>query len=39
MRNTVIEKPYNVRRPLREKLVIIEALVFLIPILAVAYIY
>ena len=39
MKNTGIEKPYNVRSPLREKLVIIEALVFLIPVLVVAYIY
>ena len=39
MKNRGIEKPYNARSPLREKLVIIEALVFLLPVLVVAYIY
>jgi signal transduction histidine kinase len=39
MKNADIEKPGNIRNPLREKLVIIEALVFLVPILVVGYIY
>jgi signal transduction histidine kinase len=39
MGNTLIEKPGNVRNPLRAKLVIIEALVFLLPGLVIAYVY
>ena len=39
MKNTGIEKHYNERSPLRQKLVIIEALVVLIPVLAIVYIY
>ncbi|MBU1697243.1 MAG: hypothetical protein KKD21_09415, partial [Proteobacteria bacterium] len=39
MENKGIEKPYNGRDPLRKKLIIIEALVFLIPALAVIYIF
>ena len=40
MGNTIIEKPGNViRNPLRAKLVIIEALVFLLPGLVITYVY
>jgi len=39
MKNRGIKKHYNARSPLRKKLIIIEALVFLIPVLVVAYIY
>ena len=39
MENKGIEKPYNGRDPLRKKLIIIEALVFLMPALAVIYIF
>jgi len=39
MGNTAIEKSDNVLKPLRGKLVIIEALVFLIPSLTIAYIF
>ena len=39
MKNNGIEKPDNLQNPLRKKLITIEALIFLIPVLTIIYLF